>query len=278
MIIRRSTLNSPKFARVRKKRAWFSFWLHVVFIATVFFGLVYFSYHPSVTISSIEISGNDTTVTADIHTFVEQILAGKKLGLFPRNNTFLYPHDEIVESIFSKWASMQAVEVSLKNFTNLKVTVLERKIAYVWCGEALPVGGEAKHNCYYTDREGFIFGDAPQFTGDVYMRLYGAITAVSSSTPIRSSYRTPAEFAKVIAFVEEGEKMVGSKLSYLIASPNNQFDANFDRGVKILFSSDQDLNEAVINLRSFITQSKMATTSMVYKHFDIRYKDKVYFR
>lgn len=283
MVVRRSTISSPKFTRQKRKKRWYRLFLYITFALTLFFSAAYFSHHHNFQISKVTIEGNTSTLTNDIDAVIDQTINGSYLWLFSKQNVLLYPRSKIIENIYSKWASMKLVEVDLNTSRELTVVVQERTPSYVWCGRAnsFPASGiflDAT-DCFYADENGYIFGTAPKFSGDVYVRLYGERKEEAEfGNPLRSRFLTKDTFEKVQNFIESVEKIIGSKVSFIVARDNEQYEAGFDRGVRVQFSTFANLDKAQENLKLFIDKARLATSSMSYHHFDLRYQDKVYFR
>lgn len=283
MFVRRSTISSPKFARQKRKKRWYRLFLYITLVLTLFFGAAYFSHYPSLVISKVTIEGNTSTLTNDIDAVVKESTEGSYFWLFSKKNVFLYPRSEIIKNIYNKWASMKLVEVDLNTSRELKVVVQERMPSYVWCGRAnnFPTTGIFLDttDCFYADEEGYIYGSAARFSGDVYVRLYGdRANEVDFGNPIKSRFLNKDTFEKIQEFVAGIEKIIGSKVSFIVARDNGQYEAGFDRGVRVQFSTFADLDKASENLKLFIDKASLATSSMSYHHFDLRYQDKVYFR
>jgi hypothetical protein len=283
MVVRRSTISSPKFTRQKRKKRWYRLFLYTIFALTLFFGAAYFSHYPSFVVAQVKIEGNTSTLTNDIDAVISDTLNDSYLWIFSKRNVFLYPRKEIIENIYEKWPSMKLVEADLNTSRVLNVAVQERVASYVWCGRAnsFPTSGiflDAT-DCFYADENGYIFGTAPKFSGDVYVRLYGERKEeVEFGNPLRSRFLAKDTFEKVQNFIESVERIIGSKVSFIVARENDQYEAGFDRGVRVQFSTFANLDKAKENLKLFIDKARLGTSSMSYHHFDLRYQDKVYFR
>lgn len=283
MIIRRSTLSSPKFARQKRKKRWYRLVLYIVFVLVLIGGASYYASLPGLRIQAVVAKGNTNTLSSDIETFVKERLTGSYFWLFPKNSFLLYPKGHVSDSIFDEWPSMKKVDLALEGKTVLVVTVEERTPSYVWCGTAkdFPELGvfTKPQECFYADETGYLYSPAAKFSGDVYVRLFGERSDESRpAEPLRSRYLTLLVFEKIMNFAERLEKHIGSKISYVVSKGNEQYEIGYDRGVRVLFTPNVDLMKAEENLQLFLEKGGLAGVGLEYKHFDLRYRDKVYFR
>jgi cell division septal protein FtsQ len=89
-------------------------------------GSVYFAQTPYLRIARIDISGAQTLSSTTVAALAAQELSGSYLGLFPRDNIFLYPKGAIARDIIAALPVVKEVRVGAKNFTAITVTVTER--------------------------------------------------------------------------------------------------------------------------------------------------------
>ena len=102
-------------------------------------------------IAEIEARGNSVVPGEEIVNMVRGEMTGKYLGLFHKNNSFLYPESAILERILSEQKRISDVNVYLDNLALLVVSVTERKPAYLWCGNEYPEE-EGKKVCFFLQR------------------------------------------------------------------------------------------------------------------------------
>src|SRR6187551_2388296 len=77
----------------------------------VLIGLVYVSGLPSLSITKINISGNEVTDTADIAGVIEHDLQGKYFLLFPKRNFLLYPKHALERDVLLAFPRIKSVVI-----------------------------------------------------------------------------------------------------------------------------------------------------------------------
>ena len=175
---KRNVLNSPRLSELKRhRRRYFLnkilFFLLGVFVIFIF--LAYLSRLNNLNIANIEVTGNQVIDTNTIKEVVTQETNGKYFWLFPKTNIFLYPENQITNELQNKFKRLEDINLSIKNNRTLVVSVAERKALYTWCGPMPPVSAVAGNslNCYFVDENGYIFDQAPYFSGEVYFKFYG---------------------------------------------------------------------------------------------------------
>ncbi len=169
---RRHIINSPRLQELRRKRR-NAFWGRAITIILIVGGAcaatVYVSRAQIFNIQSIEIKGNKIVDASLIENIARTQMATSYLGLIPKTNILIYPQDEIKESLSKEFRRLTDIQLDLEGGRNLKISVAERVGVYTWCGlEPSP-----NEKCYFVDKEGFIFEEAPYFSEEVYFKFYG---------------------------------------------------------------------------------------------------------
>lgn len=136
--------------RVRKRKSIFKnrfFWLGI-FIFIFFVALFYFLFiSPFFQIEKIIISGNKKVLKEDIQTVVKKELE-QKIFLFSKKNLFLVKPNKIKENILNYFPQIAKAEISRGFPDILKVNLIERVSAALWCQE---------ERCFFLDEKGVIF-------------------------------------------------------------------------------------------------------------------------
>ena len=174
---KRNVLNSSRLLKLKKNRQKTAI-NKVLFVllglVIIFIALVYFSRLSSLNINNIEISGNQIVETSAIKDVVQQQISGKYFFFFPKSDIFIYPGNAIKNALENKFKILENINVSVKTNHTLVVTLSERKGVYTWCGMSPDVGiPTSGDNCYFIDDNGYIFNQAPYFSGEVYFKFYG---------------------------------------------------------------------------------------------------------
>jgi len=176
---RKTVLNSSRVIKIKKekRRSWRKrFYIFLVLLILIFVGLSFASHINSLNITSITVSGNKVIDDEGIIDVVDKNISGRYFFIFPKTNLLIFPRKNIKEELFDTYTRLNKIELNLAEL-ELEVFVSERDAYYTWCGEDLPSQGVELEQvkCYFTDELGFVFDEAPYFSGDVYFRFYGPL-------------------------------------------------------------------------------------------------------
>lgn len=281
-------LNSPRLQELRLKKhksARKKAILFAVFILIVIIGLSIASRITAFNIKKIVVSGNDVIETKDVEDTVNKEIKGNYLWLFPKTNFLIYPQGKLESQLKDKFKRIKDISVNDKNVDTLEVSIKEYKGEYIWCGVLVPVlrSNTEDNKCYFLDSDGYIFDEAPYFSGDVYFKFYG--DASLSDNP-SGSYFLKDEFAQIVEFKNALEKMDLRVNSFWI--DENREEGNFSlggqpiTGPRIIFKMDSDYAKLAENLQAAIsieplrTDIKTKLPSLLY--VDLRFGNKVYYK
>ena len=150
------------------------------------------------------------------------------------------------------------------------MSLTERQPKYTWCGETISYGKDQK--CNFLDEAGFIFDEAPYFSGEVYFKFYGAL---------------PKDFAKFISFKQTLETMGLKPVALYVESDEDMriflsTKSSTSMGPEIIFNSSYDLEKTTENLQTALTteplQSNFRNKFSSLLYIDLRYGNKVVYK
>lgn len=286
---KRDILNSPRILEIKKRRKKIFlkklyYVLGASLLVLVAFALL--SRIDKINISQVEISGNKIIDTEKIQAIVDQKLTGSYFKIFPRTNIFFYPKQDIVSGLASDLKRLKNINLSIRENKILQVSVEERKGLYVWCGASpeTVIADETKSSCYFLDDSGFIFDQAPYFSGDIYFRFYGAIDDMQNPA---GQYFSQNDFSRLVSLKEMLEELdirpvalqeVGDgDVKIYLAN-----ESTSPMGPEIMFKMSADFKKLVENLQSALATDPLKTdfkkkyASLLY--IDLRFGNKVYFK
>ena len=252
--MRKNVLHSPRLRELKRHRRNIflaKIGLFIIGAVVVLGGLSLLSRSQGLNISSIEISGNKITDADDIRASVEEDLAGRYFWLFPKTNFLFYPKNKIQINLYNKFKRLTSIAISAKNETTLFITVSERVGLYTWCGVILPPVTEPSQKCYFMDETGFIFDEAPYFSGNVYFKFYGGV--------FQNDY---GNFKSLTSFKENIEQM-GLKPTALYVAEDGTIkillSARSAIAPVILLNTNSDLEKVSGNLETALTTEPLQT-------------------
>ncbi len=249
--------------------------------------LAWQSGNEKVTISKIEIFGNEVVNEKVVREIVQKEMIGKYGWLFHKNNIFIYPRGDIEKKLFELNKRIKEVNVYRDSLTAIAVEISERKPAYLYCtiapqGSTFPVtplrsaspqGQTFSRDCFFLDKTGYIFAEAPQFSGNVFFEFYA--DREFANKPLGNLLFEEKEFDRIIVFKEKTEKL-GFKAVALVEKEEGDYDLFFEDGAKIMFNKKQNLAEVLENLDSSIETIQASTKPLEY--IDLRFGNKVFYK
>jgi hypothetical protein len=161
-------------ARAKKRRLfWVRFSIVTFFVLVIVFGLAIASGHRKLVIKDFVVTGNDSVPTSEIIATAGDTVAGRYFGLFARRNFLIYPVFELKENILEQFKTIKEVDITWQGWQTVAIKVVERKPHSVWCGDG-PKAPEPV--CSFVDKEGFVFDQAPTFSGSLFIKNYGELS------------------------------------------------------------------------------------------------------
>ena len=178
-----------------------------------------------------------------------------------------------------KFDRISDIKIKIDNLKEITVTVMEREGKYLWCGSPEDEGGE---KCYFADKTGYIFDEAPNFSGNTYFKFYGVF--LEPEEKIGEYILPPDEFVRLIKFYEHaGTVLSPIKLTALEIGDNGDYKFSIEgTGGNIIFKRDNDFEKILENLNSAAdaeplkTDLKLKLKALLY--IDLRFDNKVYFK
>jgi hypothetical protein len=278
-----SLLNSPRLQELKSKhrkdlRIKISIFLGLFLVFLI--GLSFLSRWEKINIDKIEIVGNKIVEIREIENLIKEKLVGNYFLVFPKTNFLFYPQSSIEMELRNKFQRIKNVSVNDKNLKILEVSIDERTALYLYCGttptEALL---PENHKCNFMDDEGYVFEEAPYFSGEVYVKFYGQVSS--------DSYFFKENFKKLAVFQETLKKIgINGTVFYLENTGDIKMflssKTKSELGPAVIFKSDSDYDEIIENLQSVLTTEPLQSdfknkyTSLLY--IDLRFGNKVYYK
>ena len=284
-MIKRDVLNSRGLSELKKRRrrAFLNKALIYLFVLLVVVAFAtYLSRLAGLNIKTVEAGGNNIVDTENIRAVTEREISGKYLWLFPKTNVLFYPKSAIRRSLASAYPRLKDIELQVKSGGALLISVTEREPLYTWCGENIPEADTAENQiCYFLDKEGYVFDEAPYFSGDVYFKFYGAFGVVPLYP--KGSYFAREYFVELAAF-KDAASALGLEPSALYLK--DDLDAELylhstsTTKPKILIKANTDMAVLAANLEVALQTEPLKTRFQkerrALEYLDLRFENKVY--
>ena len=284
---KRSILYSPHIEESKKKKRKVLKTKIIIVLCClliILVGLVFLSRWHKINITNIQISGNKVIETEAIDSVVKENLTGHYFWFFPKTNFLLYPKKQIKDELTNKFKRFSSVSVDINNIKTLDISVSEREGKYLWCGGSLPTQmDDTSTKCYFTDQDGYIFDEAPYFSGNVYFKFYGEDN-LDLQNPA-GAYFLKDKFTQITKFKDTLKELGFNPTVFWL---NNDGDANIslssdpETGPKIIFKLDSNYEKIAENLQAAITteplQSKIKNELPSLLYIDLRFGNNIYYK
>jgi len=279
---KKNKFNSSRLKKTRRKKILNRIFLCVLILIVVFIVSIFVSKINSINISEITVQNDDSITTADeIKEIVQKNIDGKYFWLYPKTNIFLYDKTGIEQDIRDKFKRIKNVNIENIGFNTLKIAIKERNAYALWCGtEIIP-----EDKCYFLDDEGYIYSEAPTFSGNVFFKNYGSI---KNENPLGISFLETKKFKEISFLIKSIKDMNLNPVSFL-ASENGDYEIylsdnsnsyNFYGG-KIIFNKDDDLGKIFDNLTTILSENALTKEfnhAVQLDYIDLRFGKKVFYK
>lgn len=293
---RLTSRQSKRFVERRKARKWVLAGLSAVIAVLAVWGVSRLSRLPSLAISSVSVFGADPDLQGQIQTAALGALKGDYLGLFPKDDTVIYPRSAVASAVKAASPRIDSVSVQRIGTQSLSVTVTEKSPAAVVCASLPDFSGTAESDCYFADADGIIYGTAPAFSGDAYDTYFepglnepsgpgSAVGMRATSTPEFTALQSLFQTLKDAGFDIAGVLMKDGG-QYEIYVRNGGASASADTGgsglTVIYMDDDSPFSDQASNLISFWDKMKGDAAAngkpLQLEYVDVRYGANVFYR
>jgi len=154
--------------RVKRRRvvfrAFFFFLLLLLLLAGGVFGL--FSID-TLKIKHVSIKGAFVLSERELSEKVESILESKILNIFPQNRIFSFPFEKTKNILLEQFGRIGEIEIEKNLDSSILIKISERKPTALLCWKE----GDSE-NCFFVDKEGYLFEKAPLFSAGVFLKFF----------------------------------------------------------------------------------------------------------
>ena len=249
-------------------------------------GLVVFLRLPVLAIKNIEVQGASALDKAELAAVAESVLQNNFTGLFPRKNFLIYPRRQIKEILSERFQRIEQMSLKVEEDNILVVEIKERQGEYLWCGLE-PLEPDPSGECFFTDAQGYIFDQAPYFSGNVYFKIYGPPAQAGplynslATSHIGSQVFPPEDFIRLMEFKHRMETLRLAPVYFWIKQ-EGECVARGSAGFEIFFLCTGNLEETAENLSAALQAEPFAPDyekrlpDLLY--LDLRHDNKVFFK
>ena len=220
-----------------------------------------FSFSPFFKITEIKLPENNLVAINDVRQLIDNIMP-LKLG----ENLLILPINRLKSELAAAFPAITDITIKKELFHALKIDFIKRVQIGIWCNNA---------NCYYFDKEGIIFKDAPQTEGALILKIKDF-----SPKEVLSGNR--ALNYEQLKFIIDFNNKIGEKNQLKIIEfkikpePNIDLEAITNGDWLIYLDSAQDPSVLVNNLMIVLNES-IKNKIKDLKYVDLRIPKHVYY-
>lgn len=245
-----ATLSSPEYHKKKRKERKRKL---IIFSSAAFITLIVIVLLlrlEQIQVSEISMEGNEVVSDEKAVVVVKSALSGNYLGLIPRTNALLYSKSRVKESLSKEFPRFSSVEVSLDGINSIKITVTEREPYALYCDSAeRPQNASA---CFFLDKEGFIFDEAPAFSGTVYF-VYASEQKIETS--LGQELMPRSEFKEFAGFIGQLSLLGFQPLAALVGETD--LVVVMPRQARLLMRREDDFSEVYSTLEAFLNNESI---------------------
>ena len=274
MPVSRTNIGAAFYLRRERRKKIFKLWFGAILIIFIILSaaVAALARAEKFRINLVKVSGNLVLSEKEIVAFAGEILKRSYLGVFPKDNVFIYPEETLVSGLLEKYKRLKSAEISLSDGQVLNIKVEERKPFALWCGAKEP--GDAD-KCFFMDDEGYVFSPAPDFSGSVFFRYYGLI----EENPLGRQFLTSQKFEN-LKFFTEGLKELSLNPVSVFVGEIGVYKAYLRGGGAVIFDESKDFGRLLQDLRLAISgreELKEGDFSDL-NYIDLRFGNKIFYK
>lgn len=258
-------------ARRRRRRVWraVGVLVAVIGLCALAVGALYL---PHLRIVSIAVVGEESVPVAAVAAAAKSTLRGTYFHALPKDNTLMYPKDELVRDLQEKFPALSTVRLARDGLRGLTITVDEYAPFALWCGTS-PARGEP---CLFLDPSGTAYASAVSTQGSGFVKYYGAIAG--STTPKR--FLSREDFRSLTALLAELDTRIADDTVMRVeVDEYDDVRAEFASGFILMFArrdSPAQLLERFNLARQAEPLAERPLSDVEY--LDLRFGDKLYYK
>lgn len=256
----------------RRRRRTLLLWGSVALLVVVCGGVLWLANAEFLRIKTIETTGAKTVAAEALQADVKKYIVGEYLNLFPKNNIFLYPKEEITEGLITAHPTLKSVVVKAENFSTISVTALDREPRALWCG----VQATSSEPCLLLDEDGVAYAVAPEFSDNPYKKYFGAL----SGEYVPQQFLKPDSFHSLSALVDAiAQSRPEDAVRSVFVDERNDVHIVFANGFALLLALQDEGGEVFERFTLALTAEPFKSHTLPeFEYLDLRFGDKLYYK
>lgn len=251
--------------RIKEKRKAYLFIASIGFLIFILFLLALRI--EKLRITSITVEGIDPIVAREATEIATTLLDGNYFFIFPKNSILFYPKEKITTEILTRMGRFESLNLSLGNASELVMKVSLREPHYMYCDDT---------KCFFVDREGLIYDNAPYFSSGIYLIFRNAEPQIN---PIGQRVLPIDEYINLSEFLNFLENITPALREVLISTKSITLTLETDATIR--WGRGGSYLELKSDLNTFLENEKIKTDERFWEKvsdIDLRTENKVFYR
>jgi cell division septal protein FtsQ len=253
--------DKPKF-KIPKR-----FWVYLGLIVICIVGVMYVLRLPEYQIKGVSVENAVLTPETNIKSIADEYLSYTYFYFIPQSNIWLYPKDKIRDQI-SSLPSIDGVKIVLGQNNTLSIEVKEKNNKFLWCSE--------NNNCFYMNERGFVFAEAPQYEGNVFLTFRGQM----NGEVLGKYFLTEEKMRDILEFIFKLRDFDIEVVSVDVKS-GREVSLTLRTGTVFIISMEKTLDDTYRNLKTLLeSRDFMDKSGGIEKidYIDLRYGKKAFWK
>ncbi len=249
-------LHSPK--QLQKKRKKNIMLVSFIFLGviSVLFAIILILRFNFLQISSIKVIGANTLNAYEIEQKTLSLLDGNYLYFIPKSNLFFYPKNFIKNILIDSYKKIESLEINYESLSEIGITIKERNPNILVCEGFHEENGQ-NENCFFADKNGYVYEKAPPFSSGVYIRYY--IDSDINDKIIGTTFIDKKLFNDLQNFIDITKRSKINLIGILIGAEGNyeMYSKNSNNSETVIYFNDRiPFDKTAGNLLTFLNNSK----------------------
>jgi len=246
----------------------------LLFLAFVGVAIFVLFFSPFLQITNVQVQGTNEISSGDIGQVVNAQLSGKYLKAIPKNNFILFSNRQAENAIKAQFKKVATVAIIKKFPDTLTVTITERQSLLVWCA------GDA---CFLIDENGIAYATADFTSPEVTENHLVKLTDTGGKPVAIGDKVLDGDFLAYVSQIRAALKNTASiDITQDYSTPaavSQEADVAMPGGMRLLFSMSYPLDEAVKNLKLFLTKQNFPQPlEDQLEYIDLRSENKIFYK
>lgn len=268
-------LKSQAFAdRENKQRS--SIFLKILFwtllIAFIGVSVYVFFFSPFLQITNVVVRGTNEVSSGDVTSLIDFQLAGKYIHVVPKNNLVLFSERTAERALLDAHKNIASVAIRKQFPDTLTVSIVERQSLLVWCSSGA---------CFLIDENGIAYAEADFNSLEVTQNHLVKLTDTGNKSVAIGDKVLDGDFLEFVSQIRDALKNATNiDITDEYATPaavSGEADVVTPGGMQIMFSNTYPLDEAVDNLKLFLSkQTFSGSLEDQFQYIDLRSEDRIF--